>query len=123
MLKGFAAELVQPVLNELALKDWQSDQRYASCHVRQRLQKGYGGLRIAQELRQRGVIGFDLDSVVAEVGEDWMDLLQQTYLKKYPPESTVSRLEWAKRSRFLLQRGFSAEMVNRLFKHLQLKFE
>jgi regulatory protein len=122
-LKGFAVNLVQPVLDELALKDWQSDQRYANSYAKQRLQKGYGALRIIHELRQRGIAEVDLDSAVMDVTADWMALLEQTYLKKYTFEPCVSRHEWAKRSRFLLQRGFSAEMIGRLFKHLHLKFE
>lgn len=121
-LKGFAAHLGQPILDELALKGWQSDQRYAECYARQRLQKGYGELRVAYELRQRGVNGLDLDAIVLEVAGDWMVLLEQTYLKKYDHEPFMSRAEWAKRSRFLLQRGFSADKINLLFKHLQIKF-
>ncbi|NOT86136.1 MAG: regulatory protein RecX [Methylococcaceae bacterium] len=122
-LKGFSAELIQPVLDALALKDWQSDQRYAECYARQRLQKGYGALRVAYELRQRGIVGLDLDAIVLEVAYDWQTLLEQTYLKKYVHEPFMSRSEWAKRSRFLLQRGFSADKINALFKHLQIKFK
>lgn len=121
--KGFRAELVQPVLDALALKDWQSDQRYANSYARQRLQKGYGALRVLHELRQRGVTGVDLDSIVLEVAEDWLALIEQTYLNKYTHEPLITRPEWAKRSRFLLQRGFSVGLINRLFKHLQLKFK
>lgn len=122
--KGFDAILVQPVLDALAEKDWQSDLRYANSYARQRLQKGYGALRVLHELRLRGIAEIDLDSIVLEVAEGWLDLIAQTYLNKYPHgETLITRSEWAKRSRFLLQRGFSADMLNRLFKHLQLKFK
>lgn len=122
-LKGFAATVVQPVLDELALKDWQNDHRYAALYATQRLQKGYGALRISYELRQRGITDFDVNSIVLDVATSWLDVLEDTYHKKYTPAPFISRSEWAKRSRFLLQRGFSAAMINTLFKRLQLKFE
>lgn len=121
--KGFSPAQVQPVLDELALKDWQSDLRYANSYARQRLQKGYGALSVRHELRLRGVSEVDLDSIVLEVAENWLDLIAQTYLSRYTHEPLVTRAEWAKRSRFLLQRGFSVNLINRLFKHLQLKFK
>jgi len=37
-------------------------------------------------------------------------------------DKLLSRSEWTKRSRFLLQRGFSFDMINALFDHLQIKF-
>ncbi|MEQ1637689.1 MAG: regulatory protein RecX [Methylococcales bacterium] len=122
-LKGFTAHLVQPILDELVLSDWQSDTRYAVSYARQRISKGYGALRVAYELRQRGVAAFDLEDVILEVADGWLDLLERTYLNKYIHEPIISRHEWAKRSRFLLQRGFSAAMISALFKRLQLKFE
>jgi regulatory protein len=122
-LKGFTADRVQPVLNELALQDWQSDRRYAISYARQRIDKGYGALRVSQELRQRGITEFDCDSIVQDVASSWLALLEQTYRKKYTHAPSISCTEWAKRSRYLLQRGFSAEMINTFFKHLQLKFE
>lgn len=122
-LKGYAGKLVQPVLDELAANDWQSDRRYALSYARQRINKGYGALRVAYELRQRGIAELDLEDVTFEVAEGWLDLLERTYLNKYVHEPIISRHEWAKRSRFLLQRGFSAAMITALFKQLQLKFE
>lgn len=121
-LKGFGADLVQPVLNELALKDWQSDRRYALSYARQRIDKGYGALRVRYELRQRGIAEVDLEDVIEEVADGWLALLERTYLNKYGHDALISRNEWAKRSRFLLQRGFSGAKINALFKHLQLKF-
>lgn len=119
--KGYPAELVQVVINELALHDWQSDQRYAENYARQRQQKGFGKLRVRYELRQRGIEAVNLESFT-EDQEDEFSLLQRIYLKKYPADTVISGGERAKRFRFLLQRGFSAEMINDLFKHLQLKY-
>jgi regulatory protein len=51
-----------------------------------------------------------------------MELLEQVYTKKYGLDSLLDRYEWAKRSRFLMQRGFSGTMIGALFDHLNIKF-
>ncbi|MDO9162761.1 MAG: regulatory protein RecX [Methylococcaceae bacterium] len=121
-LRGFTKEDVLPVVEDLADKGWQSDIRYAESYARSRIMKGYGPARVAYELKQNGVEINTLDQIVQTVADSWMSLIEQVYDKKYQQEKLLSRGEWAKRSRFLLQRGFSFEMINALFDQLQIKF-
>jgi len=121
-LRGFTKEDVQPVVEDLADKGWQSDIRYAESYARSRIMKGYGPVRVAYELKQNGVEINTLDQIVQTVAGSWMSLLEQVYDKKYQQDRLLSRSEWAKCSRFLVQRGFSFEMINALFDQLQIKF-
>jgi regulatory protein len=76
------------------------------------MQKGYGEMAIRYELKLKGIdFALDLDGILLTVAEDWMDLLTQVYCKKYGEISPIPRLEWAKRSRFLMQRGFSSSCI------------
>lgn len=118
--KGFDREDILAVIGELAQQGWQNDQRYAQNYARYRMQKGYGPVRIEYELRQNGVDEIDLDSVLQESANSWMDLLEQVYSKKYNHKKNLDRNEWAKRSRFLLHRGFTGEMISALFDHLNI---
>jgi regulatory protein len=121
LLKGFEKDDILPVIEELARQGWQSDSRYAESYARHRIQKGYGPLFIAYELRQKGVDAIDLEDIVQKAAGGWMDLLEQVYTKKYGHDSLMDRNEWAKRSRFLIQRGFSGVMISALFDHLNIK--
>lgn len=116
MAKGFEVSDIQPVLQALAEQNWQSDLRYAQSYTRHRLQKGYGALAIAHELKQNGINAFDIDAVLLELELDWLSLIQQVYEKKYGLLCKLSAPERAKRSRFLLQRGFSSALIQQLFK-------
>ncbi|MGJ0493060.1 regulatory protein RecX [Methylobacter sp.] len=118
--KGFDREDILAVIGELAQQGWQNDQRYAQNYARYRMQKGYGPVRIEYELRQNGVDEIDLDAVLQESANSWMDLLEQVYSKKYDHKKNLDRNEWAKRSRFLLHRGFTGEMISALFDHLNI---
>jgi len=119
--KGFSRTESQTIIDDLAAQGWQSDQRFAESYARYRIKKGYGPIKISYELKQRGIESFDLDRVVFDLADDWGDLLQQIYHKKYTDDSALSNKEWLKRSRFLQQRGFSGELINRLFKALNIK--
>ncbi|MGR9115860.1 MAG: regulatory protein RecX [Gammaproteobacteria bacterium] len=121
--RGFEGRQVEEVIAELVEQGWLSDQRFAENYARQRLQKGYGPIRISHELRQAGIDSFDLEKTIAETTESWLTLLIRVYEKKYPQDQTLTRHEWAKRSRFLSQRGFTGALISALFDHLNLKFE
>ena len=121
LAKGFEKYQVMTTLEELALEGWQSDLRYAECYSRYRIQKGYGPIWINYELKKNGINGFNLDDVVLKTVGSWMDLLESIYTKKYGHDSFLNRNEWAKRSRFLMQRGFSGTMISALFDHLDIK--
>ena len=122
LAKGLNKDDILPVLDELAEQGWQSDIRYAESYARSRMLKGYGSLVIAYELRQNGADVIDLDALVQTVAGSWLALLEQVYSKKYGCDEHLERQEWAKRSRFLLQRGFSSTLINTLFSHLNIKF-
>jgi regulatory protein len=121
-LRGFGKDDVQPVIDELAEQGWQDDLRYAENYARFRIRKGYGPIRVGYELKQNGIAAFDLDSIMKEEAGSWMALLEQVYSKKYPHDTVMDRNEWAKRSRFLLHRGFSGAMISALFDELDIRF-
>jgi regulatory protein len=121
LLKGFAKDDILAVIDELALQGWQSDSRYAESYARHRIQKGYGPFFIAYELRQNGVDEVDLEDLVQKTAGSWVDLLEQIYIKRYGHDSFLDRKEWAKRSRFLMQRGFPGTLISALFDHLNIK--
>ncbi|OAI13120.1 RecX family transcriptional regulator [Methylomonas lenta] len=119
-LRGFQRDEVEPVIQEMAEQNWQNDARYTECYVRQRIASGYGPIRIRYELQQRGINETDLDTQAEEQG-GWQNLLIDVYCNKYDEEKSLTQNEWLKRSRFLQQRGFSGEMIKRLFAELKIK--
>ncbi len=121
-LRGFDRDDALPVIDELAEHGWQDDLRYAESYARFRIQKGYGPIRVSYELKQNGIAAFDLEGIVQEEAGSWMALLEQVYSKKYSHDTVLERNERAKRSRFLLHRGFSGAMISALFDELNIRF-
>jgi regulatory protein len=115
-VKGYDRSQVSTVIDELAQQSWQDDTRYAESYARVRSQKGFGPVRIAYELKQQGISQDTVDKIVLATTEDWMNVLERVYTKKYPESVAMDNNERAKRIRFLLQRGFSSAMITTLFK-------
>lgn len=114
--KGFAQQDITSVLEELIEQGLQSNERFAESYARSRVHKGFGPLRIQAELQQRGAGDCYFEMAVEDIAGSWQTLLEQVYNKKYGVEKALDRLEKIKRSRFLQQRGFPADMVQRLFR-------
>lgn len=114
--RGFDADVIEQVLDQLAGQGLQSDERYAENYVEERMRKGFGPLRIRAELRERGIDGSIIESYLALDDDIWMDLLARTCEKKFGQGRPASRAETAKRARFLEYRGFSSGLVGRFLR-------
>lgn len=119
--KNFSCEEIESVLAELSQSDWQNNARFAENYTRNRLKKGYGQTAIRYELAQKGidVAKINLNDVLLTVADNWLDLLTQTYCKKYGEIEPLTRQDWAKRTQFLLRRGFSSSQIQQFAKNLR----
>jgi regulatory protein len=122
-MKGYGKEDCSPVIEALTNQDWQNDQRYAESYVRSCLQRGYGPIFVKHNLRQQGINDVDIDGIAQATVGSWTLQLGQVYAKKYGQTPVLSQKEWAKRSRFLLQRGFSQAMISALFDDLNITMD
>lgn len=121
VLRGYEDADVSRVINDLSQQGFQDDFRYAENYARCRTEKGYGPIRIDYELRQRGVATAEIEDIMQKQAGNWIKQLELVYNKKYTQQVVSDRGEMEKRRRFLLQRGFSAAMINDLFKRLNSK--
>lgn len=121
VLKGFERPDIQVVIDQLAEQGWQSDQRFFESYSRYRINKGFGPIKINFELQQRGIHKFDINTVVVEIADNWIEILEQVYEKKFADNKQMTKDEWLKRCRFLQQRGFSLEMITTLFQQLSIQ--
>lgn len=104
------------MLAELGREGLQSDARFTEAWVHQRKERGYGPVRIRQELRDRGVPAELIELNLDESDAEWYPRLLEVRRKKYGTSPPSSYREQARQSRFLYQRGFSSEQIQRLFR-------
>ena len=102
---------------ELQQGDWLSDQRFTEAYIRMRQQRGFGPIRIAMELNERGVEDAIVEGCLLPEDDKWQQSLKQQYLKKFKSKPIVDYGDQAKRIRFLQYRGFSLDAIIRVMKN------
>lgn len=107
-----APELMESVVAKLVDEGLLCDDRYSEAYTRSRWRKGFGPVRIALELREKGV-SEDLISKHIKNNDDlWFALIAQVAKKKYSYALSDDPADKAKRVRFYQYRGFNFDHIN-----------
>lgn len=109
--RGFAGEVIDEVLSDLASRGLLSDDRFAEEYVRYRYNRGYGPLRIRAELRDRGVDDDIADPWLRDPALDWTEAAREARLKRFGAAAINDRDQRLRARRFLSYRGFTVEQI------------
>lgn len=112
--RDFDEAEIEQAITELQQGGWLSDKRFAEAYVRMRQLKGFGPIRIAMELNERGVNESIVDACLHDSDESWQQTLLQQYRKKYKGKAVTDYNDKAKRIRFLQYRGFTLDAIYRI---------
>lgn len=111
-LKVEDLELMDAVIVKLVDEGLLCDERYTEAYTRSRWRKGFGPVRIARELREKGVSEGLILKHVDKNDDLWFSLIAQVAQKKYGNLSLDDPAEKARRVRFYQHRGFSFDHIN-----------
>jgi regulatory protein len=103
--------VVADVLDDLERGRLLSDSRFSEQFARQRMERGQGPLKILSELEQRGVDEGTAREYVDPSDPDWLERARRAKMKRFGPEPPADFKDRARQSRFLAQRGFTAEQT------------
>ena len=113
--RGAPDEMIDTALDRLTEEGLLSESRYLESFVSYRARSGYGPSRIRDELGQRGLQRADIELALRESGINWQAQLEDVWRRKFSGQLPVDARERAKQGRFLAYRGYSMEMIGRLF--------
>lgn len=108
-LKGYDDEIIDSAITQLAEQNYQSDERFAEAFILMRFNQGKGPVRIASELKLKGISSFNLSDF------DWFKSAKEVRKKKFGDLASSDFKEQAKQKRFLQSRGFSLDQINQSF--------
>lgn len=108
-LKGYDEEIIDHAITQLAEQNYQSDERFAEAFILMRFNQGKGPVKIASELKLRGISSFNLSDF------DWFKSAKDIRKKKFGDLASSDFKEQAKQKRFLQSRGFSLDQINQSF--------
>ena len=107
--KGFDIVDVNSSISKLVQQNYQSDDRFSEGFILMRFNQGKGPVKIASELKMRGIDTFDLSIF------DWFKLAKEIRQRKFGDASSLDYKEMAKQKRFLQSSGFNLDQINQAF--------
>src|SRR5690554_5755458 len=106
--------VISKVLDDYENEDWLNDNRFAEVYSRQRIDLGYGPLKVMAELQQRGI--HSLPDCVEELADaDWVRNALLLREKRFGLTDLSN--EWdekARQARFFSRRGFTSNQMERV---------
>jgi len=115
LTKGFPAADIERVLDELRQDGTVSDKRFAESYIRYRQNRGYGPLRIRQELQTQGLSKEIIEDQLDITDNAWFAEANRVWQKRFRGQAPADLKERGKQFRFLQYRGFTQEQIEHIF--------
>jgi regulatory protein len=106
--RGAPPELASSVVADFAARGYLNDNRYAEKYLSYAARSGHGPVRIARDLRERGVSN-EVIALAMDHGPDWRALCEDLRQRRFGPDAPASWAEKGRQARFLQYRGFSSD--------------
>lgn len=121
LAKEFTPEEINHVLDDLAKRNLQSDERFLEAYIRMRMNRGFGPLLIKAELYEYGIAKEMITDAIDENDSSWFEIAKNTYQKKFGNKSAnnLPYSEKAKRMRFLQGKGFTFTQIGKIVGELE----
>jgi regulatory protein len=112
--KGCSPTLARALIDDLVARRLVSDDRFVEMLVRARRARGQGPVRIAQELKEKGIGAGAIEDQLDFSSPLWLEEIERVRKKKFGPARPGTAAERAKQARFLQYRGFTLEQIRRV---------
>tara|TARA_R110000868_G_scaffold411409_1_gene703770 strand:- start:12277 stop:12741 length:465 start_codon:yes stop_codon:yes gene_type:complete len=109
--REYPLDLIASELDKLEQENLLSDERYVEAYINMRKNRGFGPLRIKEELREKGVSAILVDQYMS-ADIDWNTQARGVRERKFGEELPNDFPSCAKQMRFLQYRGYDAEQIN-----------
>ena len=109
--RKFESALIDEVLDEYEENDWLNDDRFADIFSRQRMDQGYGPMKILAELQQRGIFRSP-ECLAATTESQWVEAATRLRDRRFGLADI--REDWdekGRQGRFLARRGFNSDHI------------
>jgi len=116
--KSDDADAIESVVAQLAEEGLLSNARFIENFIHFRKQKGYGPLRIAIELRERGISEEFITQHLNNREASWQEAAYQVWQKRFKNQVPSDFKTRAQQMRFLQYRGFTTEQIEGIYEIL-----
>lgn len=112
----FDETLMEQVILELKDDNLLNDERFCEMFVKSRMNKGFGPIKIAFELNQKGVSNEIVQTHIDICPDLWIEQIQRVKQKKFGNQTPTDNKEKIRQYRYLYQRGYEPEQINKVLR-------
>ncbi len=123
LARRFSLNEISLVLQELQEQGLLSEERFIKNYITYRSERGFGPLKIQQDLQTRGVSKEVLQDFLWSESLDWLQLLKMLCEKKFGGYFAVDAYERAKQIQYLQRRGFTLDLITQITKSERHSYE
>lgn len=124
---GFPEEVIASVMEEIEARGWVDDEAFAEAWVGDRAaRKGYGKRRLSMELQRKGIEKETISQALTQIEpEDELRHALPLAEKKWTYSTDLAQILREKRriADYLLRRGFSHTIIQKVFEELMTNRE
>lgn len=110
--EAFTDDDIEEGLDAAKQAGWLSESRFTASRVRHGVSKGWGPLRIWQELQQHQISRAEFNAALDEVDVDWFEVARVVKNKKFGETRAKDAKALLKQQQFLRYRGFNHEQID-----------
>ncbi len=107
----YASTILAAVIERCRVLDWLNEARMMTVFIRSRANRGYGPIRVMQELRFKGLPAESIKLALEACEIDWFAIAKQQAERKVSEPATLDRAARGRLLAFLQRRGFTAEQA------------
>ena len=115
--RDHAPDIIEEALQRLEEHGLLSDERFVEQYIAMRKSKGYGPVRIRQELRERGINDTMIHEWLDERDDEWWVNMKQVVERKFSVLVHADYKEQARLPRFPEYRGFPNRLIREYLFH------
>ncbi len=93
-----------------------NESAFCSHYIGYRAARGIGPVKIKHELKLKGVADITISTAFTEAQINWQAILYSLFTKKFQGEFSRDLNHKSKQMRFFLSRGFTSEMVEKMWR-------
>ncbi|MCW8330613.1 recombination regulator RecX [Photobacterium sp. SDRW27] len=111
IMRGYSEPDVSEAIAFCQDYNWLDDARYAVMIMKNGIAKGWGWLRIEQEMHIKGIHHAIVSQTADECEIDWYELACEVAQRKFGASEMDTPKEKARRFRFMQSRGFDFDQI------------
>lgn len=107
----YPKEILAAVIRRCQELDWLNETRMMTLFIHSRANRGYGPIRVLQELRLKGLAAEQIKLALDASETDWFAIAKSQAARKVTDVASLDRIARGRLMAFLQRRGFTAEQA------------